>query len=111
MTKMTSLKILIAVLLVAIASLAYILLTRFFPSEEIFFMGFRPLTRALVLDLSIKNKDYPSFLPENSGFLVVHPTNLQKIIGMIFLKPVIFLLWLKKLTKIRYKTGTLFIQN
>lgn len=74
MTKMTSLKILIAVLLVAIASLAYILLTRFFPSEEIFFMGFRPLTRALVLDLSIKNTDYPSFLPENSGFLVVHPT-------------------------------------
>ena len=73
-TKMTSLKILIAVLLVAIASLAYILLTRFFPSEEVFFMGSRALTRALVLDLSIKsNKDYATFLAENSGFLVVHP--------------------------------------
>ncbi|MFZ0219883.1 MAG: hypothetical protein WAL30_06725 [Candidatus Aquirickettsiella sp.] len=75
MTKMTSLKVLIAVLLVAIAGLAYILLTRFFPSEEVFFMGSKPLTRALVLDLSIKsNKDYPTFLAENSGFLVVHPT-------------------------------------
>jgi len=75
MTKMNWLKLLIGVLLVAIASLAYILLTRFFPSEEIFFMGSRAITRALVLDLSIKsNKDYyATFLPENSGFLVVHP--------------------------------------
>lgn len=71
---MTWLKVLIAVLLIAIASLAYILLTRFFPSEEVFFMGSRALTRALVLDLSIKsNKEYPTFLAENSGFLVVHP--------------------------------------
>lgn len=38
-------------------------------------MGSRALTRALVLDLSIKsNKDYATFLAENSGFLVVHPT-------------------------------------
>lgn len=75
MTKMTWLKALLAVLLVLIASLAYILLTRFFPSEEVFFMGSRALTRALVLDLSIKsNKNYPTFLAENSGFLVVHPT-------------------------------------
>jgi hypothetical protein len=75
MSKMTSLKLLIAVLLVAIASLAYILLTRFFPNEEVFFMGSRAITRALVLDLSIKsNKDYATFLPENSGFLVIHPT-------------------------------------
>ena len=71
---MTWLKVFIAVLLIAIASLAYILLTRFFPSEEVFFMGSRALTRALVLDLSIKsNKEYPTFLAENSGFLVVHP--------------------------------------
>lgn len=74
MTKMTSLKLLITVLLVAIASLAYILLTRFFPNEEVFFMGSRAITRALVLDLTIKSKDYPAFLPENSGFLVIHPT-------------------------------------
>ncbi len=74
MSKMTSLKILIGVLLVTIACLAYILLTRFFPSEEVFFMGSKALNRALVLDLSIKsNKDYATFLPENSGFLVVHP--------------------------------------
>lgn len=74
MTKMNGLKLLIAVLLVAIASLVYILLTRFFPSEEVYFMGSRAITRALVLDLSIKsNKDYATFLPENSGFLVVHP--------------------------------------
>jgi hypothetical protein len=74
MAKVTWLKVLIAVLLVAIASLAYILLTRFFPSEEVFFMGSRALTRALVLDLSIKsNKDYATFLAENSGFLVIHP--------------------------------------
>lgn len=71
--KMTWLKVLIAALLITIASLAYILLTRFFPNEEVFFMGSRALTRVLVLDLSIKSKDYPSFLTENSGFLVVHP--------------------------------------
>ena len=74
MTKMTSLKLVIALLLLAIACLAYLLLTRFFPSEEVFFMGSRTITRALVLDLSIKsNKDFATFLPENSGFLVVHP--------------------------------------
>jgi cell division septal protein FtsQ len=56
---MTSFKLMIVVLLVAIACLAYILLTRFFPSEEVFFMGSRAINRALVLDLSIKsNKDY-----------------------------------------------------
>lgn len=71
---MNGLKVFIAILLMAIASLAYLLLTRFFPSEEVFFMGSRALTRALVLDLSIKsNKDYATFLAENSGFLVVHP--------------------------------------
>lgn len=75
MTKMTSLKLVIALLLLAIACLAYLLLTRFFPSEEEFFMGSRVITRALVLDLCIKsNKDFATFLPENSGFLVVHPT-------------------------------------
>lgn len=74
MSKMTSLKVLIAVLLVTLACLAYILLTRFFPSEEVFFMGSKAINRAMVLDLSIKsNKDYATFLPENSGFLVVHP--------------------------------------
>ena len=74
MTKMTSLKLVIALLLLAIACLAYLLLTRFFPSEEVFFMGSRPITRALVLDLSVKsNKDFATFLPENSAFLVVHP--------------------------------------
>lgn len=71
---MTGLKILIAALLVAIACLAYLLLTHFFPSEEVFFMGSRAINRALVLDLRIKsNKAYATFLPENSGFLVVHP--------------------------------------
>lgn len=74
MSKITRLKILMAVVLIAIASLAYVLLTRFFPSEEVFFMGSRALTRALVLDLTIKKEDYPSFLTENSAFLVVHPT-------------------------------------
>lgn len=74
MTKMTSLKLVIALLLLAIACLAYLLLTRFFPSEEVFFMGSRAITRALVLDLSVKsNKDFATFLPENSAFLVVHP--------------------------------------
>ncbi|EDP46108.1 hypothetical protein [Rickettsiella grylli] len=73
MNKITSLKILIAVALIVIASLAYLLLTRFFPSEEVFFMGSRALTRGLILDLAIKKKDYPSFLTENSAFLVVHP--------------------------------------
>lgn len=74
MTKMNWLKLFVAILLVSIASLVYILLTRFFPSEEVFFMGSRAITRALVLDLSIKsNKDYATFLPENSGFLVIHP--------------------------------------
>lgn len=74
MAKMNWLKLMIGVLLVVIASLSYLLLTRFFPSEEVFFMGSRAITRALVLDLSIKsNKDYATFLPQNSGFLVVHP--------------------------------------
>jgi hypothetical protein len=74
MTRMSWLKLSLGVLLVAIASLVYILLTRFFPSEEVFFMGSRAITRALVLDLSIKsNQDYATFLPENSGFLVLHP--------------------------------------
>lgn len=72
--KVIWLKALIVVLLIAIASSAYILLTRFFPKEEVFFIGSRPLTRALVLDLRVKEKDYPSFLAENSGFLVIHPT-------------------------------------
>lgn len=74
MAKMNWLKLMIGILLVVIASLSYLLLTRFFPSEEVFFMGSRAITRTLVLDLSIKsNKDYATFLPENSGFLVVHP--------------------------------------
>lgn len=71
---MTGLKVLAAIVSIAIASLAYILLTRYFPSEEVFFMGSRPLTRVLLVDLKIKsNKDFPTFLPGDSGFLVIHP--------------------------------------
>ncbi|MES2142244.1 MAG: hypothetical protein V4471_05095 [Pseudomonadota bacterium] len=72
---MPGLKVIAVIVSIAIASLAYILLTRYFPSEEVFFMGSRPLTRALVVDLKIKsNKDFSTFLPENSGFLVLHPS-------------------------------------
>jgi hypothetical protein len=72
---MTGLKIIAAIVSIIIASLAYILLTRYFPSEEVFFMGARPLTRVLVVDMKVKsNKEFPTFLPENSGFLVVHPS-------------------------------------
>lgn len=69
---MTRLKVTIAVLLIALAGLA-ILLTRFFSNEAAFFSGSPGLTRSLVLDLGIKRERYPSFLAENSGFLVVHP--------------------------------------
>lgn len=70
---MRGLKIIAAIASIMIASLAYILLTRYFPSEEVFFMGSRPLTRALAIDMKIKsNKNFPTFLPENSGFLVIH---------------------------------------
>lgn len=71
---MSGLKVIAIIVSIAIASLAYILLTRYFPSEEVFFMGSRPLTRALVVDLKVKsNKNFPTFLPQNSGFLVIHP--------------------------------------
>jgi hypothetical protein len=72
---MTWLKVIAAIISIALASLIYILLTRYFPSEEVFFMGSRPLTRALAVDLKVKsNKNFPTFLPENSGFLVIHPS-------------------------------------
>ena len=67
------LKLIAAIVSIVIASLAYILLTRYFPSEEVFFMGSTPLTRALAIDLRVKARDFPTFLPENSGFLVIHP--------------------------------------
>jgi hypothetical protein len=71
---MTGLKVFAAIISIVIASLAYILLTRYFPSEEVFFMGSRPLTRVLVVDLKVKsNKNFPTFLPGNSGFLLIHP--------------------------------------
>jgi hypothetical protein len=73
---MTGLKVIAAIASIAIASLVYILLIHYFPSEEIFFIGSRPLIRALAIDLKVKSdKDFPTFLPENSGFLVVHPNN------------------------------------
>lgn len=72
---MTGLKIIAAIVSIIIASLAYILLTRYFPSEEVFFMGSGPLVRALAVDMKVKsNKEFPTFLPENSGFLVIHPS-------------------------------------
>lgn len=71
---MPGLKVIAVIVSIAIASLAYILLTRYFPSEEVFFMGPKSLTRVLVVDLKVKsNKAFPTFLPENSGFLLIHP--------------------------------------
>ena len=73
---MTGLKIIAAIISIVIASLAYILLTRYFPSEEVFFMGSEPFVRALAVDMKVKsNKAFPTFLPENSGFLVIHPSS------------------------------------
>lgn len=70
---MAGLKIIATILSIAIASLAYILLTRYFPSEEIFFMGSQSLTRVLAVDMKVKsNKNFPTFLPENVGFIVIH---------------------------------------
>ncbi len=72
---MTWVKVIAAIVSIAIASLAYILLTRYFPNEEVSFMGPKPLVRALAVDLKVKsNKDFPTFLAENSGFLVIHPS-------------------------------------
>jgi hypothetical protein len=72
---MTGLKITAAIVSIVIASLTYILLTRYFPNEEVSFMGPKPLTRVLAVDLKVKsNKDFPTFLAKNTGFLVIHPS-------------------------------------
>ncbi|MDQ8039161.1 MAG: hypothetical protein REH83_02015 [Rickettsiella sp.] len=70
---MTWLKIIAVIVSIALASLAYILLIRYFPSEQLSFLSSKSLTRALLVDLKIKsNQDFPTFLPENSGYLVMH---------------------------------------
>ena len=57
----------------AIAVLAYILLIYYFPNEQVLLFGSKPLQRVLIVDLTVKsNKRFPTFLPKNSGFLVVH---------------------------------------
>jgi hypothetical protein len=76
---MVRLKIIAVIASIAVAGLAYILLSRYFSSEEAFFIGPKPLTRALLVDMKVKsNRDFPTFLPENSGFLVIHSSQSPK---------------------------------
>jgi hypothetical protein len=70
---MKKLKIAAALFVCLIAIGIYFLLSRYLANEEISFLGSSRLQRVLVIDLEVKNhQSLPRFLPESTGFLVIH---------------------------------------
>lgn len=70
---MKKLKIAAAFFVFLIAIGIYLLLNRYLTNEEISFLGSSRLQRVLVIDLEVKtHQSLPRFLPESTGFLVIH---------------------------------------
>ncbi len=71
---MERLKVIAVIVLVVVAGVAYFLWLRYLPDEKVFSLS-KSLTRVLAVDLKVKsNGNFPTFLPKDSGFLVIHPS-------------------------------------